>query len=250
MAKKAAKKRTARRKAAPATAKPTAKRGPKKVEPAPPPVPIEVGTAPPPLPEDLDPLQFIKEFDSQLDVLLDVKQSLETDLADAQSQIAQHRRTNEEMMQQLQELETEVQRQASVRNELEFLHGEATKASDQLKELHELLEEKKTTAARKDERTDKLRAGEHEMRDEIASLKESQSQVRNERAETDSHLQVAKLERNELMLEIRKLQEVLARDEERAQAVEAELEQARMALSKLHGSFEVSKRKAERILKK
>jgi chromosome segregation ATPase len=246
MAKKAAKKKATRRKPAPATAKRAVKRGPK--EPAPAPAPIEVQA--PSLPEDLDPLQFIKEFDSQLDVLLDVKQSLETDLSEAQGQVAQQRRANEDLMQQLRELEAEVQRQASLRNELDFLHGESAKASDELKELRELIEEKRTTATRKDERIEKLQEGEQEMRAEIASLKEAQSQVRNERAETDSHLQVAKLERNELMLEIRKLQEVLTREEEHAQAVEAELEQARVALSKLHGSFEVSKRKAERILKK
>jgi len=204
----------------------------------------------PALPDELNPLQFIKEFDSQLDVLLDVKQSLETDLADTQSQIAQRRRANEEMMQQLQELEGEVQRQASIRNELEFLQGESAKATDELKELRELLEEKRTAATRKDERIEKLQAGGEEMRGEVSSLKEHQSQIRNERAESDSHLQVAKLERNELMVEVRKLQDVLAKEEERAQAAEIELEQARTALSKLHGSFEVSKRKAERILKK
>jgi chromosome segregation ATPase len=246
MANKAARKKTARRTPAPATRYTPASE-------AAPPVPasgsVEV-TAPPAVPEGLDPLQFIKEFDTQLDVLLDVKQSLETDLAEAQGEIARQRRANEDMMQQLKELEAEVQRQASVRNELEFLHGETIKATEGLKQLRELLEEKRTTATRKDERTEKLQAEEKEMRAEIASLKETQSQIRNERAETDSHLQVAKLERNEMLLEIRKLQDVLARDEERAQSAEAELEQARMALSKLHGSFEVSKRKAERILKK
>ncbi|MBN1916378.1 MAG: hypothetical protein JW889_00600 [Verrucomicrobia bacterium] len=247
MAKKAAKKKTARRTPAPAT-----RQLPESGAAAPPvstSAAVEV-TSPPTVPEGLDPLQFIKEFDSQLDVLLDVKQSLETDLAEAQGEIARQRHANEDMMQQLKELEAEVQRQASVRNELEFLHGEAIKATEELKQLRELLEEKRTTAVRRDERITKLQADEQEMRTEITALKETQSQIRNERAETDSHLQVAKLERNELLLEIRKLQDVLARDEERAQSAEAELEQARMALSKLHGSFEVSKRKAERILKK
>jgi len=41
----------------------------------------------------------------------------------------------------------------------------------------------------------------------------------------------------------------LAEEIEKQLAAEVELEQARMALSKLHGSFEVSKRKAQRILK-
>jgi len=247
MAKKAAKTRTARRIPASAANRiPTSEAAPPALTAS---GSVEV-TAPPAVPEGLDPLQFIKEFDIQLDVLLDVKQSLETDLAEAQGEITRQRRANEDMMQQLKELEAEVQRQASVRNELEFLHGETIKATEELKQLRELLEEKKTTVARKDERTDKLQAEEHEMRTEIASLKETQSQIRSERAETDSHLQVAKLERNEMLLEIRKLQDVLVREEERAQSAEAELEQARMALSKLHGSFEVSKRKAERILKK
>jgi chromosome segregation protein len=248
MAQRAAKKKTARRRAAAPPAEGTAPHLPAQRQPGTPPVAAEAERAL--LPEDLDPLQFIKDFDSQLDVLLDVKQSLETDLAETRAQIAHQRRTNEEMMHQLQELEAEVQRQAGVRNELEFLHGEIGKAGEDLKARRELLEEKKTTAARKDERIEKLQTGEKEVRAEITSLRESQTQVRNERAETDSHLQVAKLERNELALEIRKLQEVLTRDEQRAQNVEAELEQARMALSKLHGSFEVSKRKAERILKK
>jgi len=248
MAKKAGKKKKVRRKVAPATSKLAAEQGPKQAAPATPPAPIEV--AAPPLPEDLDPLQFIKEFDSQLDVLLDVKHSLETDLAQARSEIAEQRRTNEDLMRRLQELEAEVQRQAGVRNELDFLHGESAKAGEQIKEHREVLAEKKTTAARKDERTEKLQAAEQEMRSEITALKEAQSHARNERAETDSHLQVAKLERNEIMLEVRKLDEVLAKEEERAQAAESELEQARTALSKLHGSFEVSKRKAERIIKK
>jgi len=238
MAKKAAKKKTGR----------AAQRRPKKPVAAPEPVAPPAATDL--VPEELDPLQFIKEFDSQLDVLLDVKQSLETDLADTRNRIAQQRRTNEEMVQQLQQLEAEVQRRAGVRSEVEFLQTEIAKASAELKELRELLEEKKTTATSKDERVETLQAEEEEMRAELTALKEQQSHVRNERTEADSHLQVAKLERSEMMLEIRKLREILAKDEERAQAAEAELEQARMALSKLHGSFEVSKRKAERILKK
>jgi chromosome segregation ATPase len=245
MAKKATKKKTARRTAAPAARQGQALRQP---EPAPPPAAVEA--QPPVVTENLDPLQYIKEFDSQLDVLLDVKQSLETDLAETRTQLAEGRRTNEEMLQQLRELEAEVQRQGGIRNELDFLHGEATKSGEQLKQQRELLEEKKGTAVHKDERIDKLQAGEQEMRDEVAGLKEQQAQIRSARAESDSHLQVAKLERNELMLEIRKLEETLAKEEERAMASEAELEQARTALSKLHGSFEVSKRKAERILKK
>lgn len=248
MAKRAAKKKAARRKATPVKTGRAAKRRPKKPDVAPETVAARPETDL--VPEELDPLQFIKEFDTQLDVLLDIKQSLETDLADTRSGIAQQRRTNEEMMQQLQQLEAEVQRRAGVRNEVEFLHAEIAKASAELKELRELLEEKKTTTARKDERVEKLQAEEKEMRAELAALKEQHSHIRNERTEADSHLQVAKLERSEMMLEIRKLREILAKDEERAQAAEAELEQARMALSKLHGSFEVSKRKAERILKK
>jgi chromosome segregation ATPase len=246
MAKKAARGKAVRRKRAPAAAERVAEQRPQETTLAP--VPVEA--AAPVLPEDLDPLQFIKEFDSQLDVLLDIKQSLESDLAGTHEQIARFRRRNEETMEHLQELETEVQRQASVRNEVEFLQGETAKTTDELKTARGLLEEKAVAATRKDERIEKFQADKQAMRDEINALKEQQSQLRNERAETDSHLQVAKLERNEMLLEIRKLQDVLVREEERAQSAEAELEQARMALSKLHGSFEVSKRKAERILKK
>jgi len=243
MAKKGAKKKAGRRKRAPAAAQRAAKQRPQETALAPVEAPAPV------LPEDLDPLQFIKEFDSQLDVLLDIKQSLESNLASTHEQITRFRRRNEETMERLQELEAEVQRQASVRNELEFLQAETAKTSDELKTARGLLEEKGVAATRKDERVEKLQADKEAMRDEIGALKEQQSQLRNERAETDSHLQVAKLERNGLTLELRKLQEVLAKDEERARAAETELEQARVALSKLHGSFEVSKRKAERILK-
>ena len=246
MAKKAAKKKAARRKTTRAKAKKPARPKPRQPEST---MPVPVEAEAPALPEDLDPLQFIKEFDSQLDVLLDIKQSLENDLATTHERMTRLRRSNEEMMARLQELEAEVQRQASVRNELEFLQAETTKTSDELKTSRELLAEKKTAATRKDEQIEKLQAGRQQMRDEANALKGQRSQLRNERAETDSHLQVAKLERNGLTFEIRKLEEVLAKDEERARAAEVELEQARMALSKLHGSFEVSKRKAQRILK-
>ena len=198
----------------------------------------------------LDPLQFIKEFDEQLDALLDIKQALETELAGTQDTITAQRRASDDMMRQLQELENDVQHQASVRNELEFLQSETSKASDELRGLREQLEEKNATLAGKDKHIAELIAKDKDIRDEIAALKELRSQGRSERTESDSHLQVAKLERNELAVEIRKQRELLAKEEEHDHAVEAELDRARMAVSKLHGSFEVSKRKAERILKK
>ena len=60
----------------------------------------------------------------------------------------------------------------------------------------------------------------------------------------------AEQEARAIEMEIRKLEETLAKEEERALASEGELEQARTALSNLHGSFEVSMCKAKHILKK
>ena len=240
MAKKAATKRVARRKPARTAAK-GAQSKPKKALPEPAGSPALSG---------LDPLQFIKEFDEQLDTLLDVKQSLETELANTQDMITAQRRARDDMTRQLQELENDVQRQASVRNELEFLQSETAKASDELKGLREQLEEKDATVAGKDKHIAELTAKDKGIRGEIAALKELRGQGRSERTESDSHLQVAKLERSELAVEIRKQRELLAKEEESGHTVDAELDRARMAMSKLHGSFEVSKRKAERILKK